>query len=105
MIAALTGLAVNPQFWMVIGITLVYCGAIALFAWLGTLTATRLDSVSRETRFGRLIKHSGFWFVPAMVMFLVIMLLGMANAALTAFALVIPYAYFFSVCIFREDRG
>jgi hypothetical protein len=104
MVAALTELAVNPHFWMIMGITLVYCGVIALFAWLGTITATRLDSVSPESRAGRLTRHWGFWFAPAMAIFAAIMVLTMANHVITAIALVIPYAFFAAVGIYREGR-
>ena len=105
MIQGIVHLAVDPKFWEVVGITLFYCGAIALFAFLGERTASRLQRVPTDTTWHRVLRSWKFWFIPAGLLFYACIGAAMANAAILAGLLVIPYAYFTAVGIYREGRA
>jgi hypothetical protein len=97
-------LASNPQFWLLVGGTLVYCGVIALFASLGCRTADWLQGVAPTTTFRRMVRNWHFWLVPAMLLFFLIMLFAMADLPVIGMTLIVPYAYFTAVGIYREKR-
>jgi hypothetical protein len=95
-------LAANPQFWLLLGGTLFYCGILALFAGFGWRTANWLQNVAPTTTFRRVVRKWQFWFVPAMLLFILVMLFAMADAPFVCMALMVPYAYFTAVGIYRE---
>lgn len=105
MIEAFKQLATDPKFWEVVGITLFYCGAIGLFAWLGQMTAERLQRVPTDTKWRRILRNWKFWFIPAGLLMYAVIGSAMANAVILGAVLVIPYAYFTAVGIYREGRA
>ena len=105
MILGLAHLAANPKFWEIVGITLIYCGAIALFAMLGERVANRLQEIPTDTTWHRLQRSWMFWLIPSGLLFYACIGAALANAVILAALLVIPYAFCTSVGIYREGRA
>jgi hypothetical protein len=89
---------------LLIGGTLLFCGACALFAHFGFQTGKRFQMNPGQTAMQRFFRSFNFWCPISLVAFLAPIVLAMFKLMLVGGLLIIPATYLFAVAI-QLDPG